>query len=326
MTTRRETLLLGGVLLGASAAEAATPAIWSGDYWAQKGDVKLYMYRKRLGAPRKDEAPRPLLFLVHGSSMSSRSTFDVTVPGAGEYSTMNAFARLGYDVWTMDHEGYGRSARTGSNSDIASGAADLLAAMAVIERETGRTRCHFLGESSGALRAALLAQNHPDPVDRLVLSAFTYTGQGSPTLADRAKQVDFYRSRNRRPRDRAMIQSIFTRDRSEVYDLRVADAVAAAELPLGDDVPTGTYLDMTANLPLVDPAKITTPILLARGQYDGIASMPDLIDFFTKLPGGDNQFAVLPDAAHSLALGRNRAQFWHVVHGFLSMPPDALKV
>ena len=326
MTTRRETLLLGGALLGASSAEAAASTIWSSDYWAQKGEVKLYMYRKRLGAPRQGEAPKPLLFLVHGSSMSSRSTFDVTVPGGGEYSTMNAFARMGYDVWTMDHEGYGRSARTGSNSDIASGAADLLAAMTVIERETGRSRCHFLGESSGALRAALLAQNHPDRVDRLVLSAFTYTGQGSPTLADRAKQLDFYRSHNRRPRDRAMIQSIFTRDRSEVYDLRVADAVAAAELPLGDDVPTGTYLDMTANLPLVDPAKISTPILLARGQYDGIASMPDLIDFFQKLPGGDNQFAVLPDAAHSLVLGRNRAQFWHVVHGFLSMPPDALKV
>ncbi|HEX4272791.1 MAG TPA: alpha/beta fold hydrolase [Rhizomicrobium sp.] len=324
MTTRRDALLIGGALVGVGSAEAA-PALWSGDYWAQKGDVRLYMYRKRLGAPVKGGATKPVLFLVHGSSMSSRSTFDVTVPGAGDYSMMNAFARLGYDVWTMDHEGYGRSSRTASNSDIASGAADLLAAAAVVARETGRARLHMMGESSGALRAALFAQNHPECLDRLVLSAFTYTGQGSSTLADRAKQLDFYRSHNRRPRDRAMIRSIFTRDRSEVYDMRVPEAVADAELPLGDDVPTGTYLDMTANLPLVDPAKIATPILLARGQYDGIASMPDLIDFFTRLPGGDNQFAVLPDAAHSLGLGRNRAQFWHVMQGFLSMPPDAVK-
>ena len=25
--------------------------MWSQEYWAQKGDVKLYMYRKRVGAP-----------------------------------------------------------------------------------------------------------------------------------------------------------------------------------------------------------------------------------------------------------------------------------
>ena len=34
---------------------AASPAskIWSNEYWAQKGDVKLYMFRKRLGAPQR---------------------------------------------------------------------------------------------------------------------------------------------------------------------------------------------------------------------------------------------------------------------------------
>jgi hypothetical protein len=32
---------------------------------------------------------------------------------------------------------------------------------------------------------------------------------------------------------------------------------------------------------------------------------------------------VLPGAAHAIALGLNRAQFWHTVHGFLDMPPRA---
>jgi pimeloyl-ACP methyl ester carboxylesterase len=118
-----------------------------------------------------------------------------------------------------------------------------------------------------------------------------------------------------------MIRSIFTRDNPTVYDMAVPEAMIAAEMPMGDDVPTGTYLDMTANLPVVDPLKLTVPVLLTRGQYDGIATMPDLQDFFGKLPGGDNQFIVLPDAAHALVLGKNRAQFWHVMHAFLSMPP-----
>jgi pimeloyl-ACP methyl ester carboxylesterase len=321
--SRREAFVAGGALALAMAepAAAAKDAIWSGEYWAEKGPVKLYMYRKRLGAPRAGEKPRPVLFLVHGSSNSARTSFDLTVPGKGEYSTMNVFARLGYDVWTMDHEGYGRSSRTASTSDIASGAADLLAATAVLQKETGRSRCSYMGESSGALRCGLFAQLYPEHVERVVLSAFTYTGAGSPTLADRAKQTDFYRTHARRPRGPDMIRSIFTRDNPKVYDIpAVSDAMIKAEMPMGDDVPTGTYLDMTANLPVVDPLKLKVPVLLTRGQYDGIATMADLQDFFGKLPGGDNQFIVLPDAAHALVLGKNRAQFWHVMHAFLSMP------
>src|SRR5712692_2546623 len=84
-----------------------TGKIWSNEYWAKKGDVSLNMFRKRVGAPKAGQAPLPVLFLVHGSSISSRNSFDLTVPGRGEYSLMNTFAQYGFDVWTMDHENYG---------------------------------------------------------------------------------------------------------------------------------------------------------------------------------------------------------------------------
>ncbi len=102
-------------------AGAAEGDIWSKDYWAKKGDVKLNLWRKRVGAPRPGEPARPVVFLVHGSSNSARSSYDLTVPGKGEYSLMNVLARDGYDVWTMDHDGYGHSGSSGNNSDIASG-------------------------------------------------------------------------------------------------------------------------------------------------------------------------------------------------------------
>ena len=101
-----------------------TSDIWSAEYWAKKGDVPLYIFRKRLGAPRPGKSSRPVLFLVHGSSVTWR-IFDLDTPGHGEYSMMNVFARWGFDVWTMDHENYGKSGRTSGNSDIASGAQDL---------------------------------------------------------------------------------------------------------------------------------------------------------------------------------------------------------
>ena len=291
------------------------PAVARTDYTVKKGDVSLAVYRKRSGEGRK-----PVLFLVHGSSNSGLSSFDLGAPG-GEYSTMNVFAELGYDVWTMDHENYGRSARTEGNSDIASGVADLIAASELVMRETGAATMHMLGESSGALRAAAFAMERPALVDRLILNAFTYTGRNSPTLAKRSEQLPYFRAHNRRLRDRAMIESIFTRDHPGTSDLRVAAALADTELQFGDQVPTGTYLDMCANLPVVDPARVLSPVMLIRGEHDGIASEEDLLDFYAKLPNPDRQFVVLPGAAHALVFGHNRHQFWHVAHGFLSMPP-----
>jgi alpha-beta hydrolase superfamily lysophospholipase len=297
---------------------AATP--WRADYTVTKGEVSLAVYRKCSTAPMAGEAPRPVLFLVHGSSNSALSSFDLSAPG-GEYSTMNIFAALGFDVWTMDHENYGRSSRTEGNSDIASGVADLFAAGELVVAETGQPKMHMLGESSGALRAAAFAMARPERVDRLILNAFTYTGRNSPTLAKRAEQLPYFRAHHRRLRDRDMIRSIFTRDHPGTSDPRVAEALADAELQFGDQVPTGTYLDMCANLPVVDPAKVLSPVMLIRGEHDGIASEEDLLDFYQRLPNPDRQFVVLPGAAHALVFGHNRHQLWHAAHSFLAMPP-----
>jgi len=309
--------------LRTAAAQPAAEKTWSADDCAKRGSVSLYLFRKRPGAPAKGEPERPVLFLVHGSSVSSRPTFDLSVPGKGEYSLMNVFAGYGFDVWTMDHESYGRSSRTEGNSDIRSGAEDLLAGSALVARETGQKRVHFMGESSGALRAAAFAVAHPERVDRLVLMSFTYTGAGSPTLQKRAEQVEYFRTHNRRKRDREMIRSIFTRDKPGSADLAVAEAMADAELPFGDTIPTGTYLDMTANLPVVDPRKVLAPTLVVRGEYDGIATEQDLLDFYRKLPNPDRQFSILPGLAHSLALGINRKLFWHCARAFLESPRAA---
>jgi len=311
-----------------AASSGGSGKIWSNEYWAQKGQgadaVKLNMFRKRATAPKAGEKPLPVLFLIHGSSNSSRTSFDLATPGHGEYSVMNVFASLGYDVWTMDHENYGRSThRDSTNSDIASGAQDIKAGMEAIVKETGVQKAHIFGESSGAIRAGVYAMLEPARVDRLVLGAFSYKGDNSPTLTERAKGLEFYKTHNRRLRDRAMIRSIFTRDKPGTSDAALGDILADEELKFGDQTPTGTYLDMTSKLPLVDPKKVLCPVQLIRGEYDGIATMADLTDFFTQLPNGDRQFAVLPGMAHSVVFGINRQVFWHAMHGFLSMPKIA---
>ena len=82
-------LVAGGIsaALPVQNAGAATESdeIWSGEYWTKKGEVNLNIYRKRVGAPVAGEKSRPLLFMVHGSSNSARTSYDLQTPGIGEY-------------------------------------------------------------------------------------------------------------------------------------------------------------------------------------------------------------------------------------------------
>lgn len=286
------------------------------EYWAKKGDVDLFMFRKRLTT--SDNAP--VLFLVHGSSFCGPTGFDLQVPGRNDYSLMDRFAEAGFDVWTLDHEGYGRSSRTAGNSDIASGVEDLTAGFDVVTRETGNTVALFYGSSSGALRAAAFAQARPEAVTRLVLDAFVWTGKDAPTLIKRAENLEYFRTHNTRPVDRAFFESIFTRDKPGTSEQIVAETLAKTELQYGDTVPTGTYHDMCANLPVVDPTKITCPVMIVRGEHDGVATEEDLMNFFRLLPNMDKQFAIFAGQAHVTPLGLNRHRFWHAMEAFLTLP------
>lgn len=94
-------------------------------------------------------------------------------------------------------------------------------------------------------------------------------------------------------------------------------------MPLGDTVPTGTYLDMVTALPVVDPARVLSPVLVVRGQYDGIATEEDLILFYRRLPNPDCQLVILPGASHAVTLGLTRGLLWHAMQVFLTAPVRA---
>ena len=305
-------------------ASGGLPDVAGTEHWATKRvggeSVRLFVLRKRL----RDAAPgarKGTILFVHGSSMAGTPVFDLDVPGRPESSVMNWFARLGYDTWCLDCEGYGRSDKHRPvNADVATGADDIAAVTDYIAKTAGEPRVLLYGASSGALRVALFAQRQPDRVGRLALDAFVWTGEGSPTLAERKKRLPEYRASNRRPIDRKFVHSIFTRDHPGTSDLTTVEAFADAVLALDSSVPTGTYVDMTANLPLVDPEKITAPTLIMRGQYDGIASFQDLVNFFAKLPNPDKHLAVMPGIAHSSLRAKNWAVSYHLLDSFFSQP------
>jgi pimeloyl-ACP methyl ester carboxylesterase len=62
------------------------------------------------------------------------------------------------------------------------------------------------------------------------------------------------------------------------------------------------------------------PVRLLRGQYDGIASLEDLLEFFTRLPNPDKQFAVMPGIAHASFHQKNLRIPYHILHSFFGQP------
>jgi pimeloyl-ACP methyl ester carboxylesterase len=293
-------------------------AIAGKEHWTRKGDVKLFLWEKKAV---DGKGKNGTVLFVHGSSMASQPTFDLHVPGRPDSSVMDCFAERGFNTWCVDMEGYGRSDKSRDiYFDIANGADDLEAASDYIMKTTGARQFMVYGISSGALRAAMFAERHPERVSRLALDAFVWTGKGSPTLEERAKKLDQWKAHKRRPIDRAFMHSIFNRDHPGCAEQRVVEVFADEVLKLDDSVPTGTYLDMCAKLPVVDPAKITAATVIMRGQWDGIASMEDLLDFFNRLPNPDKQFAVMSGISHASFQQINFRTVYHILHSFFTQP------
>jgi pimeloyl-ACP methyl ester carboxylesterase len=176
------------------------------------------------------------------------------------------------------------------------------------------------GISSGALKAALFAQRHPERVAKLAVDAFVWTGEGAPTLVERRKRLPEFQSKNRRPIDRAFVHSIFNRDHPGTADAATVEAFATEILKLDDSVPTGTYVDMCSKLPLVDPAKINVPTIVMRGQWDGIASFEDLLEFYRRLPHPDKQFSVMEGISHASFQQKNYMSVYHILHAYFTIP------
>jgi pimeloyl-ACP methyl ester carboxylesterase len=294
-------------------------AVKSEEHWTTKdGGVNLFLYEKYARDPAKTVGT---VLFVHGSSMASQPTFDLQVPGRVDSSAMDHFAHLGYDCWCVDMEGYGRSTKDrDNNAPISQGADDCYVAALYIQKLRGNRPFLVYGISSGALRAAMFAERHPEMVARLALDAMVWTGEGSPTLEQRRKKLAEFKATNRRPIDKAFIRSVFDRDHPDTAERHVIDAFADAVTALDNSVPTGTYVDMCSRLPVVDPEKIKVPTLIMRGQHDGIASLEDLMKFYAKLPNPDKQFTVMPGISHASFQQKNYMLVYHILSSFFAQP------
>jgi pimeloyl-ACP methyl ester carboxylesterase len=128
------------------------------------------------------------------------------------------------------------------------------------------------GISSGALRAALFAERHPERVARLALDAFVWTGQARPRSSNGARSCP---PSWRRSAGRSIAPSsirIFRATIRTAPEKRVGRRVRRRD-------PRARRLDAERHVhrhvleaARRRSAKILVPTIVLRGQYDGIAA------------------------------------------------------
>ena len=157
------------------------------------------------GAPAADK----VVLFVHGAGTPAEVAFD---PSIGTHSWMAYLAQAGFDVFSMDTTGYGRSTRPAPMNDpcnlaaaqqaqfvpsliaapckatypgqltsLASDWADIDAAVDYVRKIRGVSKVSLVAWSLGGPRAGGYAAQHPDKVHRMVLFAPAYNPKASAT-------------------------------------------------------------------------------------------------------------------------------------------------
>jgi len=168
----------------------------------------LYVRERALPQVISKGAGDKVVLFVHGAGTPAEVSFDVPYQ---DYSWMGYLAKAGYDVFSVDMTGYGRSARPkpmddkcnlspeqqkifgvncpaaypGNLTNIESDWNDISATVDFIKKLRHVAKVSLVGWSQGGPRAGGWTANHPDQVNKLVLLAPAYnrdTQAGAPAV------------------------------------------------------------------------------------------------------------------------------------------------
>jgi pimeloyl-ACP methyl ester carboxylesterase len=280
-------------------------------------------------------ANRVLLF-VHGAGTPAEVAFDVPY---GDYSWMAYLARAGFDVFSMDMTGYGRSTRPTPMNDpcnlspeqqqalvpamlaapckasypsrlttIASDWNDIGAVVDHLLTLRGVEKVSLLAWSLGGPRAGGYASQHPEKVERLVLLAPAYALDGG----ERPSKV---------PADGAVMSTQSHADFTTGWDRQVgcpaqyepavSDAVWSSML--ASDPVGATWGPGVRRAPLVTSwgfgsavvSKMQTPALLVSGVHDAQVSMERVRALYKDLGSEEKVFIDLACSSHNAMWEKN---------------------
>jgi pimeloyl-ACP methyl ester carboxylesterase len=301
--------------------DAATNPISGKAHYASRDGLRIYLWEK-YKAVSEDSFGRSgkVALLVHGGTWSGRPDFDLQIR---DYSVMDMLATNGYDVWAIDIHGYGHSDKTDRDwSGVQSAAADIGAAVEYITRLRGVSKVDLLGWSAGTQRAGLYAMQHPERVGKLILYAPQWKGtaeyheQLRKRIDNGGMPLGQYRINTEAAARSDFLEGQLAHDPQFEEDVV---AFYAKEALQTDPQSPNSFVDH-ANLPVLDPLRITVPTMIIFGEYDYYAKEEDLLPFFSQLKTRDKRFVLLPHGGHALMPEKDHRRFQQEVLSFLDHP------
>jgi pimeloyl-ACP methyl ester carboxylesterase len=285
------------------------------------------------GAARADQ----VVLFVHGAGTPAEVAFDVPYQ---DYSWMASLANAGFDVFSMDMTGYGRSTRPTAMNDpcnlsqeqqltfvpalltapcepayakqmttIASDWNDIGTVVDHLLALRHVQRVSLIAWSLGGLRAGGYAAQHPEKVNRLVLLAPAYNreGRSAPPEQVPAKGAAFT-TQSRGEFDQNWDRQVGC---PAQYEPAAAEAVWTAMM---DSDPVGaTWGSGVRRAPQVTSwgwasAAVTgmsVPVLAVSGQYDKQVPQQKVREFYADVGSKDKVFIDLACSSHNAMWEKN---------------------
>jgi pimeloyl-ACP methyl ester carboxylesterase len=305
------------MLSGSAAAQqsAATNLIRGKEHYVMRDGLRIYLWEKyRRDREGSFSHTGKVALLVHGGTRSGRSLYDLQIR---DYSLMDFLAQNGYDVWAIDIHGYGHSDKPANNwVDSHSAAADIAAAVEYIAKLRGVPKINLLGGSAGTQRAGVFAMEHPERVAKLILYAGFWKGTAEfremnrKRIENGGKPLPPYRATTEQDFRDGFVEGQFEED--------VVEESVNVGLHMDPQRPNN-FVEY-ANLPILDPARITVPTMILYGEKDFAAKEEDLLPFYSQLATHDKQYVLLPHGGHMLMLERDHWRFQYEVLSFFDRP------
>jgi pimeloyl-ACP methyl ester carboxylesterase len=304
------------------------------------GQIAHLYVRERVlagSALRGSPAPDRVVLFVHGAGTPAEVAFDVPAP---DYSWMAYLANEGFDVFSMDTTGYGRSTRPppmddpcnlsaeqqaplvpalipapckpsypGQLTNIASDWHDIDAVVDHIRRLRGVQRVSLVAWSLGGPRAGGYAAQHPEKVHRMVLLAPAYNRTAPATAPALPNPGTVFNTQSRRDFVANWDRQVGCPDQ---YDPAVRDIVWTEMLaadPVGASWGTGVRrapATTTWGWNAATIGKTLTPTMIVAAVHDRQVPQERARAAYDDLGAPEKVFVDLACSSHNAMWERNR--------------------
>ena len=302
--------------------------------------IQLHVRNTRPDGLNAFRPERTLLF-VHGATYPSDTMFGLKIDGE---SWMDFIARHGYDVYSMDVRGFGRSTRppemnvpARDNPPVVNtddGVRDFGAVVDHIRQRRGIPRLNLMGWSWGTVIAGAYASSHPDAVERLVMYAPLWMRK-TPGGLRVDGEMGAYRTVTADAARQRWLNGVAADRQQDLIPPGVfeawwkanmeADPIGASMTPPGVRAPNGLLAEAPkyweGDTRYYDPSGIRAPVLLVVGDWDVDTPAYMAQAILASLGSREKRLVIIGEGTHHLMLERNRVQMFREVQGFLDERP-----